>query len=272
MVAKRKTKKRVTKKRTTKKKALISMADLEKQLAGEAATIAEDEPTYGGGNVISTQNKKFVVNDVQLPDPLPGVIVAHSFANNWYDRPWDPDNPSVPACFSIKTTPHDMEAHEKSPNPQGPLCEECPHNEFGTALVGQGKACRNTRRLILMMPDDESDTPQLAQLNVSPAGIVAYAQYVKGLAKIYKRPPHGVVTSFSFMEDQQSPIVVASLLSPISDVNLMQRVLSVREQAMEMAIEPYDVSGYQPPATAGRKKTKKKASKKKATRARRTRY
>lgn len=263
-MARKKTSTKKTPRKKSAGKALVSMADIEKQLAIEAEDISNVEPSYGGTN-ISTAGKRFVVNDTQLPDPLRVIIVAHAFTNTWYDAAWDPNDPSPPACFALADVPMDMAPNEKSPNVQAPACDECELNEFGSAPTGKGKACQNGRRLIVMMADDNADNPQLATLHVSSTGIKAYGQYVRGLAKIHKRPPHGVVTEFTFNEGFDFPSLVATLVSPINDTKLMTQVLGKREEALELAVQAYDVSNYEPPKR-GKKKVVKKTAKKKARR------
>lgn len=273
----RKTKKKASKKVAKRgaKKDLISMADLQRQLAGEAEELAEQEPTYGGLN-ISTRNKTFSIGETDLGDEIRVIIVAHSFVNAYWDVDFDPkgQNTAPPACFAISETPDSMAPMKESPAAQAEFCQECQWDQFGTAKIGAGKACRNMRRLVVMMADDNSDDPQLAQLHIPPSGIVAYTKYVRGLAKIHKLPPHGVVTDMSFNEDSQQPVAEAALVSPISDPQLLQMVMTKRKEAMELAAQPFNTSGYEAPSKRQtKKKTKKKAKKKAAKkRGRRTKY
>src|ERR1700683_4937562 len=95
-------------------------------------------------------------------------------------------------------------------------------------------------------------------IKIPPTGLRKFSAYVKQVASLSDRPLHGVITSFDFDETQDWPCPVATYVGLISDVQLAQKALKARAQALkELLYAPIDTAGYTAP---GSKKTAAKAA------------
>lgn len=77
------------------------------------------------------------------------------------------------------------------------VCDTCPHSKFGTALNGEGKACKETRFLVILPPD--SVIPIL--LRVPPTSIPSLRDYFKRLAS-GKVAYYHAITELSLVKTQ----------------------------------------------------------------------
>ena len=271
-----------------KKKAgtsLVSMKDLEKFYATEAQEAAAAAPIAEGQPRLVAKDYQFSIGERILPDPLNLIVIAEALQNVYYDTEYDPKEKSPPACFPVgpadgPKAEDNLTAHPTSPSPQGHgddrKCIGCPQNEFGSSQRGGGKACSNTRQLAVVMADDPGLTDggpvQWAVLSLSPTGLRPWGKYVQGLANIAKRPPHGVVTQFSF--NKQDPkesnrkAVVAIGYKPITDVAIATRVRDLRKEILDgkLLVRPLPVDGYVP---VSERKAAKKGGKPAAKKGRR---
>lgn len=106
---------------------------------------------------------------------LSGVIIFGAKYKAWYKEKFDPQVKNPPDCFS-----HDAKfPSPDASDPQAKSCKGCPKNEFETADVGKGKACRDMRRLFLLLDvkqGEESIMP--IQLNVTPTSLKAFDDYL----------------------------------------------------------------------------------------------
>ena len=261
-------KKKVTKKQKPtqadrlKKGKEVSMTsqDWEKQMAVDAKEEYQEESKTSGGSIstLSTKDKRFSLGDDDLGTEIDVVIADTAFEHAFYDRPYDEDNPSPPACFAIGKVEKNLVPHPDSPVPQHDNCNDCPLNEFESALVGKGKACKNKRRLALFaFGDNGLSTEQMVILPIAPTGLKNYAVYAKGIAAKFKRPTYSVVTTMKFSDKKTYPIVTHKMHSMLE----MNDIASVQKHKIEIEdvlLEPYDVSSYESPPEPKQKKTAKK--------------
>jgi len=90
--------------------------------------------------------------------PIPGnqmgvVILDWIYENIYYEGEFDSENPSPPTCFAFGRDGTTMVPHEnvvEAGQAQHETCKGCPHDEWGSAERGRGKACRNLRRLAII--------------------------------------------------------------------------------------------------------------------------
>jgi len=82
----------------------------------------------------------------------------------------------------------------------GIVCETCPHNQFGTAEEGDGKACRDMRFFIVMLEN-----------GTLPVVLRAPATSIRGMKDYFKRLTsnrfqyHQVMTSFTLRREMGGP-------------------------------------------------------------------
>jgi hypothetical protein len=212
---------------------------------------------------ISLRGKKFVMNeekigfrDEKLGLCLDVVILATVYEHAYYDRPFNPDEVTPPACFSIGQDLPSMVHHESTPVPQWENCESCPKNQFKSSANGKGKACRNGRRL-LVAPIDENgvDLEQLAIINLSPTALRTFSAYAKKLASIKRLPLWAVNTRVSFDLDTDFPSVICSYNGNVNDADIID-ITQRLEEFLDSVSQPLDVSGYIPLGTEPAKKSK----------------
>ena len=75
-------------------------------------------------------------------------------------------------------------------------CASCPHNQFGSAAGGQGKACRERRTLVILLEGEV--LPSI--LNLPPSSIQTYKNYQLSLAKSVTKLQH-VVTELTLKRE-----------------------------------------------------------------------
>lgn len=169
--------------------------------------------------------------DAANPDDEPvqevkGVIVFGAKYKAFYMEKYDPDSAEKkpPDCFS-----HDGKAPSPdSENKQAAACKGCANNEFESADVGKGKACRDMRRLFLLLSVKEGEEAIMPiQLNVTPTSLKAWDEYMGKLlmfgisvdkvqtiikAKQKSRDDKYCVLSFSKGEDySKDPVVMGNI-------------------------------------------------------------
>ena len=243
--------------------ALTLPDDLQKDLAAQASTEHNREPD-STSTVISTRGKKFRIGDDQLPDELLVVVAGVAFENAWFDRAYDPNNTTPPACFALALSEDDMSFHADSPVPQTKgNCHDCPHNQWDTGPSGKGKACKNARRLILLAygddqaADENLKTTAPAALKVPPTSIKNWASYSKAITGRYKRPTSSVVTKISFNPSVDFPQLQFELDKVLEDADDVRTVMARAEVVENMALKPYNVSEFEPLKEKKAKKQRK---------------
>ena len=252
--------------------ALVSMQDLERMYADEAKEAVQSAPVVGGIQRISANDQMFKIGETDLPDPLDVIVVAESLLNVYYDSEYEPGVQKAPACFATgpvgKNAEAQLVAHESSPDRQGGAehkCQTCELNKFGSAEKGKGKACANTRQLAVVMADDPALTGDgellWAVLSLSATALTPWGKYVQALDQVHHRPPHGVVTRFSFDRKNKNERARKAVIA------VGHRLMALRESilANNLLTRPLPVDNYEKP---GAKPKVKAPAKTKATSAR----
>lgn len=112
-------------------------------------------------------------DDEELSE-ISGVIIFGAKQKVYYEAVYDPSKKLPPDCYS-----HGGKVPDSSiEKPQASTCKACPKNVFETAKMGKGKACRDIRRLFLLL-GDSAIMPM--QLNVSPTSLKAFDDYLSKL-------------------------------------------------------------------------------------------
>lgn len=216
-------------------------------LAAEAAAISKrisgpsgDRIRFNGHTIITPEGEGSEIE----------VVILDFVSNNmYYDQPFDRDNPKPPACFAIGQEPGSMAPSDNSPDKQNDTCQGCPMNEFGSALVGKGKACKNTRQ-VAVAPASALDNPDaevpIWVLSVSPMAIKTFDTYVSKIASKHKKIPIGVITSIKLDAEITYPAPVFSVIRELDDEELGV-FYPVREAALERLFVEPDTSTYEPP-------------------------
>jgi len=120
------------------------------------------------------QAQLFKMPDETKPEKFEAVILDQTPANAWWAIPiTETGGNTVPDCFSMDA----INSMENCNKKQSDHCKGCPQNEFGSDDRGKGKACKNMKRLHLIMED--SLLPR--RLTIPPTSIRAFDTYLTGL-------------------------------------------------------------------------------------------
>jgi len=241
-----------------KKQPQQAIVKWDEELAKLANIATSTEAGVGGGSFIGTARGILKYQGAEVPNnELNVVVVDHVLENALYRGAYDPDNPQSPICFAFGRTEEEMKPHEASTEPQSEDCASCPHNQWGSADVGRGKACKNIRRLALISEGDLENVPaaEVAYLKIPVTSTKAWAGYVRQVAQNYQRPPLGVVTTIKLVDDDKSQFkVVSSLAGVIEDGEVIGALIEKNKQVAEEIMFPYQPAQEAPaPAPKGRK-------------------
>jgi hypothetical protein len=185
-------------------------------------------------NKIQLRDKKFTLPDGQSSDgPLECIVLDFVWFMVHYPGVYNSNNPQSPDCFAVgRESPEggQLKPHATVEKPGHSDCKECPHNQWGSALTGKGKACKNQRRLIVVPPNfDESTEPMT--MYVSPAGLKNFDKYVNRLNNEHGLLPVQVVTEISFDRDKSYPLLQFKMLDVHQRV---QDAWSLRERSQDL--------------------------------------
>ena len=227
-------------------KTKLGVNSWQEELAAAAKEVLESEKG-AGGNFLKINNGKLSYQGQEFPGNKVQVIILDSvFANLYYDRPYDADSLVAPVCYAYARTEEALEPHAECAHAQSPQCKGCKLNAFGTSTSGKGKACSNTRRLLLLTPDmlEDMDTAQPLIFKLSPTNTRSWGGYAQQLAGVFKRPPFSVITEISVAPDSKTIYHVNfTKLAHIDDGShlsaLKAKLTQTRE--MEMLTQPYEV-------------------------------
>lgn len=144
-----------------------------------------------------TQNKKFVLPDgTETAEPIRAVIVGFTSRNVYYAGAYNAGNPTSPDCYAEGDNPATLAPSGDVEMKQADDCKSCPMNMFGSASNGAGKACKNTRVVALLPPDDSG--ADIMTISVSPSAIKGFDSYISKLASMFGVPPFAVTTEIGF--------------------------------------------------------------------------
>ena len=257
-----------------KGKALGKAGDYRAELAKYAKDDSARLPS-GGGSYISIRGKNFSFQGAALEDPLKVVVVDYGFENALYEGKWDPENPSPPVCFAVAKTADGLAPHESSPKPQADSCKDCPHNQFGTADTGKGKACKNSLRLALLSTITKKfdaayvEKTDAALMRLPPTSTKHFRGYLKKITEGLQLPLFSVVTEPGFDEDAATPVVIPQFGDELGDRAVLRALIAKRDAVQGALLQPFDVSGY---SEAKPKKAKPEKAKPKIAAGRKSKF
>lgn len=183
----------------------------------KAAVVAQgkSETLTGGFKSISFKSGCISIDGNQVDDnELNVVILASTHENQFYTGRYNPDEPSSPVCYAFGSDDDTMAPHPDAPEKQHDTCNGCPNNEWGSAEVGRGKACKNVRRMVVVTEDSVESTEALSDaearmLKLPVTSVKNYANYVKTvLEEDLQKPTWAVVTQIKAVPDASSQFKV----------------------------------------------------------------
>lgn len=226
----------------TKKAESKELASWQQDLQKDAKEVAHNEGSDSSAIVI--QHGAMMYHDQPVPNnELDVIVVASTTERCYYDKPYDPDIISSPACFAQSLETRELVPHENVPEPQADSCAECPLAEFGSAKTGKGPACKTYRKLIFIPADTAAgDVPkaELAYLKVSPTSVKNWQKYAQQLVASAGIPPWAARTQIKVVPDKKTiHQVTFNGLEPIEDDELLAAIHGRIEEAEGMLLKPY---------------------------------
>lgn len=222
-------------------------ADMMAALAAEAKQAAATErPAV---SKLSTSNGQLkYMGDVVAGNNMDVVILFASYRNVWYSGAYDRDNIKNPDCFALSETDENMVPGGS--NPVHPTCKGCPKNEWKSDVrpdgtVRKGKACKESRRMILM-PAGATESveavkrAELAILDLPVTSAKNYGGFVNAVAATVNVPPWAVIANVKVQPSKNQFEVVMSPLRILPSADILKAVRGRLEDAKRLALEPYD--------------------------------
>lgn len=224
------------------------------RLAEDAAIAAKAEAKATTSRPsVSLSGGQVSVGGNALGNDIPVVLLDQIHANLYYPDAYDPKNTVPPLCFALGTINKDgdiigvdtfdgrteLAPHKDCTERQHTDCATCPMNKYGSARMGDGKACQNTRRVAVIPvgPEDSVEDIQeatIAYLKIPATGLKNFSGFVSRLAKVVKRPMWSMFSALSSEQASGKSYFLPSLttISPIPD-KLMDAVFTRQQQAAE---------------------------------------
>lgn len=220
------------------------LVDYTALLAKKASELAKKISKPSGDRIKITQAKQIKFPDGTMSaGPFEVVILDFVSANTYYQGAFNRDDVAPPDCFALGEEPSLLVASDSSPHKQSDTCSACPKNQFGSAMSGNGKACKNSRLLAVVPPDFGPDTP-IWLLSVSPTAIRAFDAYVGSVASSFNAPPIRVITTIGF--DPKSEFPTLRFGNPVPNERLAESVARMEEARTRLLTEPDYAARPQP--------------------------
>jgi hypothetical protein len=244
-----------------------AVANFDEELARQAEQYKKQEESSGGLPFFSVRGAVLTFAGNPIPNNEVAVIVADFMLENaYYDEEFDSDSPQPPACFAFGRDESDMSPHSvcvAAGTNQNDACGKngqpgcCQWNEFGSADKGRGKACKNTRRLVLLPVPGTFDGRGKFELTegvdhaefVAKAGfgfyrlpvtsVKGFANFVNQVANVFHLPPHAMFTRMSVVPDASDQFKV--IFEPICKAprELLPQIMARHHEAVGIIETPY---------------------------------
>jgi len=202
--------------------------------------------------------KKFEIENLQggdeiVPKAFSAVILSFDKYRVFFEKRYDPQNPTPPDCFSLDNVTGTK--NESYDGAAGGVCATCPQNQWGTAIsasgeAGKGKACQEKIRLFLMM--ENSSVP--FEMHLSPTSVGPFKKYIGGLIARLQYPQL-LWTEFSLTEGNMNSAVLVCTRGPDMSADDAERWKEIRglfgatmqkKDIQEMNARGFDVPTEQP--------------------------
>ena len=228
--------------------------NIQEQMAKEVQSIASRIAAPSGDRIKINGGRGFTLPDGSSGEELQVVVIDFLSTNLYYDRPFNRDKPVPPACFAIGEEPSLLAPSPNSPARQADSCSVCPLNQFGTALTGSGKACKNTR-LLAVVPVTDLEKPaeeaNILILSVPPTSLKEFDGYVSKLASRFKTIPLGAITKITTDMSVDYAAPRFDIISKLDEMSLV-KAFGLKEEARKRLEAEPDVKDYEAPKTRGR--------------------
>lgn len=189
--------------KVTKPGAIKPLEPWEEEAMAQASTERAQEAL--GVPRITTRGQQLQVDGKPVANNrLKLAIVDYVFEKRYNKDKFDPKDTRPPDCYAqarpmpgekAGDTEGRMIPHTAAPDKQSAQCKGCPHNAFGTARFGRGKACKDYRKLLVFSPrigpdgspevdEDAVAKGALYQIDVPPASLKEWGAFYNGLGSL----------------------------------------------------------------------------------------
>ena len=217
-------------------KAGTAVLSIQQQIAQQIAR--QNETAQGlrsSGSYIGFKNAQLKVDGISIPaNELNVRVLAAISERAWYSKDFDADVVQVPDCYTLD----DSVPHADSANPQADNCGDCPHNKWGSATRGKGKACREAARVIVIPANVPIASAQMYTAKVPVTSLSTVTSFTSRCSQAQKLLGE-FVTKLSVTEDKKTFFKVH--LTPVevsADLN-MTDLLKAQDAAYNLAMTPY---------------------------------
>ena len=198
-----------------------AMLDLQAEIKRELE-LAKETVDPPSNFKISTRGKQFTLPDgTSSRGPMSAVVLDYRTVHNYYKGNYDPNKPEAPACFAISKVVEGMKPSSNAIDPQSEACKECTFNQWKSAAVGNGKACKNIRR-VAVVPANATEDSRPMILDVSPTALKFFDGFVTKLSKLGMIPAQ-VVAEIDF-SDSDFPQLTFAIGEPHGKDELMWKL------------------------------------------------
>lgn len=135
-------------------------------------------------------------NDQPVKDNrLVCAVMTYTLSKEYYPDKFDPAKPATPSCYAFIGYGTDAESkmvpHTACSDKQADACQGCKWNAFNTAEVGRGKACKDSRRLLVTfgVEGKGAQLGEVAVVSVPPASLKGWSAFLGAAQQV--NPIHG---------------------------------------------------------------------------------
>lgn len=164
----------------------------------------------------------FILGDDLTVREIEIVVVAFTNTNAYYATGFVAGTVQPPLCYAIDPLPHGMIPRDNSPAKQHHECDSCKMNQFKSHQNGRGKACRNARRLaVLLLNNTTVEKADLCTIDVPPTSLKAFDRYVTSLAARYGCMPVAVLTRVTLDPNETYSKLNFEVIRPLTEKEIV---------------------------------------------------
>ena len=205
----------------------------------------EAEKSTASGKFISCRAGILSIDSQPLPGNKMDVIILSTIhENSYYSGKYDPTKHKSPVCYAYSSVGGPtMAPHELVKVPQAELCSLCPHNVFGSADNGVGKACKNTRRIAMIAApfatSEDILTAEVRYMRLPVTSAKGYSLYSKKIAALYNMPPFGIITTIAPKPDFKSQFLITFKEAELVSAEMIPSVIQRHNEQEHLITFPY---------------------------------
>lgn len=221
------------------------IATLQQEIAKQAAAVSGSVGSATGNRIRLTQDKQFASPDgTKTQGPINLVVIDFNTHHDYWDKPFKKDNPEPPVCFAV-SEPASLQGRidtlvpsNNSPEKQAEACGTCMMNQYASGANGVGKACKNSRLLACVSPDEDPETAPILLLGVPPASLKNWDNYVRKLSS-RQTMPVTVITQVSMDAGSDYATLV---FTPVAENGNLAAHWARMSEAQKLLVQEPDLS------------------------------